>query len=131
MQRKVPESRHMHSFPLQVEVGVDSQEDVAVVVDLETITRTSKIRIMQKMQVVEEEEEIKEQGGALEAEVDGNKETTVIQMDVGFVAKQGTMHMSAIITGQMTEGTTSHNKEIMHLHQTKKVMGIYLLCNPC
>ena len=118
MQRKVPESRHRHSFPLQEEVGVDSQEDVAVVVDLETITKINKIKIMQKMQVVEEEEDIREQGGALEAKVDGNKETTVIQMVVGFVAKQGTMHMSAIITGQMTEETIGHNKETMRHRQT-------------
>ena len=51
-----------------------------MVVDLVTITKISKIRIMQKMQFVEEEEETREEGGALEAEVDGNKGRTVTQM---------------------------------------------------
>ena len=46
-----------------------------VVVDLPTIT---KIRIMQKMQVMAEEEETKEQGGVIEAEVDGSNVITVI-----------------------------------------------------
>ena len=55
-----------------------------VVVDLATIT---KIRIMQKMQVVAEEEETKEQGGVIEAEVDGSNVITVIQMVAGYVAK--------------------------------------------
>ena len=83
------------------------------------------------MQVVEEEEEIREQGGALEVEVDGNKETAVIQMDVGFVAKQGTMQMSAITIGQMTEGTIGHNKETMLHHRILKMLGAYLLCSTC
>ena len=55
-----------------------------VVVDLAAIT---KIRIMQKMQVVAEEEETKEQGGVIEAKVDGSNVITVIQMVAGYVAK--------------------------------------------
>ena len=55
-----------------------------MLVDLLTIT---KIRSMQKMQSVEEEEETREEGGALEAEVYGNKEITVTQMVAGYVAK--------------------------------------------
>ena len=55
-----------------------------VVVDLAAIT---KIRIMQKMQVVAKEEETKEQGGVIEAEVDGSNAITVIQMVAGYVAK--------------------------------------------
>ena len=40
-----------------------------------------------KMHYVEEEEETREEGGALEAEVDGNKGITVTQMVAGYVAK--------------------------------------------
>ena len=58
---------------------------MAVVVDLVTITKISKIKIMEKM--LEEEEEIKEEGGALEAKVDGNKEITITQMLARYVAK--------------------------------------------
>ena len=83
-------------------------------VDLETIIRTS---IMQKMQAVVAEEEIRDPGGALEAEVDIKTEITAIQMVAGFVGKQGTMQTSAIITSQVTEEVTGHNKEIMHQHQ--------------
>ena len=66
------------------EEGGDNQEDVVVVVDLATIT---KIRIMQKMQVVVEEEETKEQGGVIKAKVDGSNVITVIQMVARYVAK--------------------------------------------
>ena len=55
----------MHFTQPQEEEGGETQEDAAVV-DLETITRTS---IMQKMQAVVAEEEIRDHGGALEAEV--------------------------------------------------------------
>lgn len=51
-------------------------------VDLATIT---KIRIMQNMQAVVEEEEVKDHGGALEAEVVIKTETTAIQMVARFV----------------------------------------------
>ena len=54
---------------------MDNQEDMVVVVDLATIT---KIRIMQKMQVVAEEEETKEQGGVIEVEVDSSNAITII-----------------------------------------------------
>ena len=73
MQERVPESRHMLSIQTREEEGGGLKEDVAMVVDLVTITKISKIKIMQKMQFVEEEEETREEGGALEAEVDGNK----------------------------------------------------------
>ena len=78
------ESRHRHSTQILEEEGGDNQEDVEVVVDLATIT---KIRIMQKMQVVAEEEETKEQGEVIEAKVDGSNVITVIQMVAGYVAK--------------------------------------------
>ena len=78
------ESRLRRSTQILKEEGGDNQEDVVVVVDLASIT---KIRIMQKMQVVAEEEEIKEQGGVIEAEVDGNNAITIIQMVAGYVAK--------------------------------------------
>ena len=42
---------------------------------------------MQKIQVVVEEEETKEQGGVIEAEVDGSNVITVIQMVARYVAK--------------------------------------------
>ena len=74
----------MRSTQILEEEGGDNQEDVVVVVDMATIT---KIKIMQKMQVVAEEEETKEQGGVIEAEVDGSNVITVIQMVVGYVAK--------------------------------------------
>ena len=74
------------------------------------------------------EEETKVQGGVIEAKVDGSNVITVIQMVFGYVAKQGTMPMSAIITKEMTEGVISHNKEIMHLHTTMIMMDAYLLC---
>ena len=78
------ESKHRRSTQILEEEGGDNQEDVVVVVDLATIT---KIRIMQKMQVVAEEEETKEQGGVIEAEVDGTNAIIVIQMVAGYVAK--------------------------------------------
>ena len=78
------ESKHKISTQvLEGEEG-DNQEDMVVVVDVAAIT---KIRIMQKMQVVAEEEETKEQGGVIEAEVDGNNAITVIQMVARYVAK--------------------------------------------
>ena len=40
---------------------------------------------------MEEEEETKEEGGDLEAKVDGNKGIIVTQMVARYVAKQGTM----------------------------------------
>ena len=99
---------------------------MVVVVDLATII---EIKIMQKMQVVAEEEETKEQGGVIEAEVDGNNAITVIQMVARYVAKQGTTQMSAIITKEMTEGVISHSKETMCLHPTMIMMDAYLLCS--
>ena len=42
---------------------------------------------MQKMQVEAEEEETKEQGGVIEAKVDGSNVIIVIPMVVGYVAK--------------------------------------------
>ena len=51
---------------------------------MEIITKTS---IMQKMQAVVMEEEIRDHGGALEAEVDIKIEITAIQMVAGFVEK--------------------------------------------
>ena len=57
------------------EKGRENKEEVVEVVDLATIT---KIRIMQKMQVVAKEEETKEQGGVIEAKVDGNNVITVM-----------------------------------------------------
>ena len=53
-------------------------------VDLEKITKTN---IMQKMQAVVAEEEIRDHGGALEAKVDIKTEITTIQMVAGFVEK--------------------------------------------
>ena len=50
-----------------------------------------------------EEAKIKEEGGALEVKVDGNKEITIIHMVARYVAKQGTMLMSVIITSQMIQ----------------------------
>ena len=97
-----------------------------VVVDLVTITKISKIRIIQKMQSVEEEEETREEGGALEAEVDGNKGITVTLMVAGYVAKQGTMQMSAITTSLMIEEMASLDKGTMSHHQTMIMMGAYL-----
>ena len=41
------------------------------------------------MQAVGMEEEIQEEGGALEVEVDGNKGKTIILMLVGFVVDMG------------------------------------------
>ena len=42
---------------------------------------------MQKMQVMAEEEEAKEQGGVIEAKVDGSSTITVIQMVARYVEK--------------------------------------------
>ena len=80
------------------------------------------------MQVVVEEEEIKEKGGALEAKVSGNKDIRIIQMVVGYVVKQETTLLNVIITRKMIEGTIGHNKETMHLQQPMIVMCTYLLC---
>ena len=97
----------MHSTQILEEEGGDNQEDVVVVVDLATIT---KIRIMQKMQVVAEEEETKEQGGVQEVEVAGSsKDSITILMHVGFVADMVTLQM--IVTRDLVEGI---NRETMH-----------------
>ena len=131
MQVRVLESRHKLSILTQEEEGGGLKEDAVVVVDLVTITKISKIKIMQKIQVVEEEEETREEGGALEAAVDGNKGITVTQMVVGYAAKQGTLQMSAITTNQMIGEMAGRNKETMHHHQILKMMGAYLLCSTC
>lgn len=85
---------------------------------------------MQKMQVVEEVEEIKEVKRALEVEVDGNKEITIILMVVGIVANQATMQVNATITSQqMTGDLVAGSKGTMHLHQIQAMMSAYLLCS--
>ena len=78
---------------------------------------------------MEEEEEIREQGGVQEEEVDGNKDKIVILMYVGFVADMVTMQM-IVIRGLIIEDLVEEiSKEIMRLHQIMIVMGIYLLCS--
>ena len=74
----------MRSTQILEEEGGDNEEDVVVVVYLATIT---KIKIMHKMQVVAKEEETKEQGGVIEAKVDGSNAITIIQMVARYVAK--------------------------------------------
>ena len=85
------ESRHKHSIQIQKEDGEGLRGNVVVVADLVITNKINKIKIMQKMQVMVEEEEIKEEGGALEDKLDENKGITFIQMVFGFVARQGTM----------------------------------------
>ena len=114
--------QHRRFTQPQEEEGGETQEDAAVV-DLETIIRTN---IMQKMQAVVVKEETRDHGGALEAEGDIKIEITAIQMVAGFVEKQGTMQTSAIITSQVTEEVTGHNKKIMHQHQMLQMMDVYL-----
>ena len=43
-----------------------------------------------------------------------------------YVAKQGTMQMSAITTSLMIEEMAGHNKGTMPHHQTMIIMGAYL-----
>ena len=74
----------MLSTQTQEEEGWGLKEDVRVVVGLETIT---KIKIMQKMEVMVEEEEATEEGRAIEAKVDGNKGITIPQIVFKDVAK--------------------------------------------
>ena len=89
----------------------------------------NKIRTTQKIQDVVEEEEIREQGGAEEEEVDGNKDKIVVLMYVGFVADMVTMQM-IVIRGLIIEDQVEEiSKEVMCLHQTMTVMGVYLLCS--
>ena len=83
-QEKVLERKLKSSTQTMEEEGADNQEDVVVVVDLATIT---KIKIMLKMQVMAKEEETKEQGGVIEAKVDGSNAIIVIQMVARYVAK--------------------------------------------
>ena len=59
--------------------------------DLITNNRINKIRATQKIQVVAEEEEIKEAGGVQEEEVVGSKDKVIILMHVGFVADMVTL----------------------------------------
>ena len=56
-----------------------------------------KITRLQKIQVVAEEEETLEEGGAQEEEVDGSIEKTIILMHVGHVEGMGIIQMNAII----------------------------------
>ena len=98
-------------------------------VDLAINIKINKIETMQEIQDVIEEEEIREQGGAQEEEVDGNRDKAIIMMYVGFVADMVTMQM-IIIGVLVTEDQVEEiSKEIMCLHQTMAVMGIYLLCS--
>ena len=61
LQVKVLESKHKHSIQILKEEGGGPREDMVVVVDLVITNKINKIKIMQIMQVVVEEEEIKEE----------------------------------------------------------------------
>ena len=61
--------------------------EAVVEVDLEINIKINKFKISQKIQDMAMEEETKEQGGVIEAEVDGSNMIIVIQMVVGYVAK--------------------------------------------
>ena len=98
-------------------------------VDLTTSNRINKIKAMQKIQVVAEEEEIKEAGGVQEEEVVGNKDKAIILMRVGFVNKMVTLQMTLINDSTIGDKVEEINKETMHLLQTMTVMVIYLLCS--
>ena len=114
----------------QVEVEVVVQAKDKVVVVLTKIkTSNNKISLMMDKGPMYVEEEIREEGGVQEEEVDGNRNKKIILMNVGFVVDMVTMQMIVII-GLITEDqVVKINKEIMHLHQTMTVMGVYLLCS--
>ena len=85
-------------------------------------------KILQKIQVVAEEEETLEEGGAQEEEVDGNRDKTIILMHAGYVVDMGIMQMNAIIV-KMIGVQVETSKGIMHQRQIGIMMSIYLLCS--
>ncbi|NHV87542.1 hypothetical protein, partial [Escherichia coli] len=77
-------SRHKPSTLILIEArGVDYKEAMEME-ELVIFNKTNKTRIMQKMQVMDKVEEIIDKGGALEIEVDGNKEIISIEMVARF-----------------------------------------------
>ena len=98
-------------------------------VDLTTSNRINKIKAMQKIQVVAEEEEIKEAGGVQEEEVVGSKDKVIILMHVGFVPNMVTLQMTIINDSTIGDKVEEISKETMHLLQTMIVKVVYLLCN--
>ena len=72
-------------------------EEAMVMEDQVDNLKTSKITRLQKIQVVAKEEERLEEGGALEEELDGNKDKIVILMHVGYGVDMGIMQTNAII----------------------------------
>ena len=81
------------------------------------------------MQVVAEEEEIKEAGGVQEEEVVGSKDKVIILMHAGFVADMVTLQMTVINDSIIGDKVDEISKETTHLLQTMTVMVVYLLCS--
>ena len=89
--------------------------EAMVEADLTSSNRISKIRATQKIQVVAEEEEIKEAGGVQEEEVVGIKGKVIILMYVGFVANMVTLQMAVINDSTIGDKVDEISKETMHL----------------
>ena len=83
--------------------------------DLTTSNRISKIRATQKIQVVAEEEEIKEAWEVKEEEVVGSKDKAIILMHVGFVANMVALQMIVINNSTIGDKVEEISKETMHL----------------
>ena len=104
--------------------------EAVVEAGLEISIKINKLRISQKIQDVAVEEETREQGGVQGEEVaSSNKDRITNMMHVGFVADMVTSQM--IVTRDLTKGDLVEeiNREIMHQHQIRSMMSIYLLCS--
>ena len=84
--RRVPKNQHRLSTLTIVEAEDGALVEVVVETNLAINNKISKIKTTQKIQDVVEEEEIKEQGGAQEEDMDGNIDKAMILMYFGFVA---------------------------------------------
>ena len=122
-------NKHMPSIQIIVEAHDVVLVEAMVEVDLITSNRISIIRATQKIQVVAEEEEIKEAGGVQEEEVVGSKDKVIILMHVGFVADMVTLQMTIINNSTIGDKVDKISKESMHLLLTMIVMVVYLLCS--
>ena len=103
-------------------------EEAVVEEDPADSFKICKITKLRKIQVMAEEEETLEEGGAQEEEVDGNRDKAVILMHVRHVVDMVTTKMNAIID-RMISVQVETSKGIMHQLQTGTMMSDCLLCS--
>ena len=121
-------NKHMTSIQIIVESEDMVLVEAMVEADLITSNRISKIRAMQKIQVVAEERKSKRQGESKRKRwLVADK--VIILMHVGFVADMVTLQMTIINDSTVGDKVDKISKETTHLLQTMIVMVVYLLCS--